>query len=159
MNAQHRNSDINKTTNFDHYPDWLSRFITVYEQLATDNLELINTIYAEKIHFQDPMHELNGIDALHRYFDGLYKNLSYCNFKIQHVIHNAEQAAVYWEMTYQHKKLNKGKEVKINGSSHLVSDHHKIISHRDYLDLGAMLYEQLPVLGKLISWIKTRAAN
>jgi hypothetical protein len=33
----------------------------------------------------------------------------------------------------------------------------KVIYHRDYLDLGSMLYEQLPFIGKLISWLKVKA--
>jgi hypothetical protein len=62
-------------------------------------------------------------------------------------------------MSYQHVKLNKGKVVTIVGTSHIKGENDKVIYHRDYLDLGAMLYEQLPVLGKFILWIKKQAAK
>ncbi|MEL0629855.1 nuclear transport factor 2 family protein [Psychromonas aquatilis] len=155
MSQQHTLNQPNTS----QLPDWLANFIRVYEKLGTDNLSLLNSIYDSDIHFQDPMHELQGIDALGKYFDSLYTNLSYCHFKIDNVIHDDQQAALYWTMAYQHNKLNHGKEVIIEGSSKLISNGEKVISHRDYLDLGAMLYEQIPVIGKLITCIKARASK
>jgi hypothetical protein len=32
----------------------------------------------------------------------------------------------------------------------------KIIFHRDYFDAGAMLYEQIPLLGRVIKWVKQK---
>ncbi len=32
----------------------------------------------------------------------------------------------------------------------------KVYRHRDYFDAGAMLYEHLPVLGRVVSWLKRR---
>jgi hypothetical protein len=141
------------------HSQWLSEFVSVYQKLSTDNLNLINSIYDPEIHFVDPMHELHGRSKLLNYFEGLYQNLNYCRFTIDNVIQQNEQAAIYWEMTYQHKTLNKGKMVTVRGSSHLKSKNGKVIYHRDYLDLGAMLYEQLPLIGQFISWIKNKASK
>jgi hypothetical protein len=47
----------------------------------------------------------------------------------------------------------------VQGSSHLKGVGDKVVYHRDYLDLGAMLYEQLPLLGRVIRSLKNRAAN
>jgi len=32
----------------------------------------------------------------------------------------------------------------------------KVYRHRDYFDAGAMLYEHLPVVGRVVSWLKRR---
>jgi limonene-1,2-epoxide hydrolase len=141
------------------HSDWLNEFVSVYQHLSTDNLGLIDSIYDPEIHFVDPMHELHGRTQLLNYFEGLYKNLNYCRFVIDNVIQQADEAAIYWEMTYQHRTLNKGKMVTVRGSSHLKAENGKIIYHRDYLDLGAMLYEQLPLIGQFISWIKNKASK
>ncbi|GHE81380.1 nuclear transport factor 2 family protein [Thalassotalea profundi] len=138
---------------------WLKDFIDVYQTLSTKNLGLLETIYHKEVTFIDPIHQIEGLDNLHRYFQHLYENLSSCDFVIEHVISQEKEAAIYWQMSYQHPKLNKGKIVEVQGSSHIKSQEDKIIYHRDYLDLGAMLYEQLPVFGQLTKWIKTRAAN
>jgi hypothetical protein len=140
-------------------PLWLSNFVKIYQTLSTDNLELLATIYHREVTFIDPIHELKGFDNLFQYFQDLYENLVSCDFVISNVIAQEDQAAIYWTMSYQHPKLNKGNVINVTGSSHIKGHEDKVIYHRDYLDLGSMLYEQLPVLGKLIKLIKNKAAN
>ncbi len=140
-------------------PIWLSNFVSVYQSLATDNLELLATIYHSDITFIDPLHQVQGFDNLFQYFKRLYENLKTCDFVIDKIISDSNEAAIYWTMTYQHNKLNKGEVVTVSGSSHLQGKEDKVIFHRDYLDLGAMLYEQIPLFGKLTKWIKVKAAN
>ena len=142
-----------------HLPLWLSNFVNVYQQLSTDNLSLLTSIYHPNVTFVDPIHQVEGIDELHHYFEKLYQNLSSCQFEIDDIVYDGEQAAIYWCMTYQHTRLNKGKVVSVVGNSHLKVYEDKVIYHRDHLDLGAMLYEQLPVVGKLIKWLKAKAAQ
>ncbi len=140
-------------------PLWLSNFVKIYQTLSTDNLELLETIYHNEVTFIDPIHELKGFDNLFQYFQDLYENLVSCDFVISNVIAQEDQAAIYWTMSYQHPKLNKGNVINVTGSSYIKGHEDKVIYHRDYLDLGSMLYEQLPVLGKLIKLIKNKAAN
>lgn len=141
------------------WPKWLERFVDTYQKLGTDNLSLLSSIYHEDIVFVDPLHQVEGLSNLHKYFKGLYTNLSQCDFVIHDVIVNGEQAAIYWEMAYKHPKLGRGKEVVVSGTSRIVGQNNKVIYHRDYLDVGAMLYEQLPVIGRVIKWIKNKAAS
>ena len=150
------NSSLDKTAEM---PLWLSNFVKVYQTLSTDNLDLLSNIYHKDIVFIDPLHELKGFENLFVYFQSLYENLTSCEFVINNVIAEEEQAAIYWTMSYQHPKLNGGDVVKVTGSSNIKGHEDKVIYHRDYLDLGAMLYEQLPVLNKLIRFIKKKAAN
>ncbi len=140
-------------------PLWLSNFVKIYQTLSTNNLELLETIYHNEVTFIDPIHELKGFDNLFQYFQDLYENLISCEFVISNVIAQEDQAAIYWTMSYQHPKLNKGNVINVTGSSYIKGHEDKVIYHRDYLDLGSMLYEQLPVLGKLIKLIKNKAAN
>lgn len=140
-------------------PQWLINFVIVYKKLSKGNLKLLSAIYHEKVTFIDPIHHVEGFDDLYAYFKNLYQNLSSCEFVIEDVIWQDSQASIFWTMTYQHPKLNKGKPVTVLGTSHIKGEDDKVIYHRDYLDLGAMLYEQLPVLGKLTKWIKIKAAK
>jgi len=153
INTEHTKTDVFAKS------DWLTNFINVYHQLSTDNLQLLNGIYHAKVDFIDPIHEIHGFDALSHYFDGLYQNVSYCQFNVHHVVETELEAAIYWTMIYQHKQLNGGEKITVTGSSHLKAFEGKVIYHRDYIDLGEMLYENIPLLGRLIIWIKKRAAN
>ncbi|WDE08368.1 nuclear transport factor 2 family protein [Thalassomonas viridans] len=140
-------------------PLWLDKFITTYQSLDADNLELLAELYHQDIIFRDPMHTITGIDALSAYFEALYQNIFYCHFRITQVLKNGEQAAVYWQMEYAHKRLNKGRKITVEGHSLLMGKEDKVICHRDYLDLGQMVYEHIPVLGRIILWLKARAGR
>lgn len=138
---------------------WLVKFVDIYQQLSIDNLQLLNEVYHRDIIFIDPLHQLSGIEQFNHYFKQLYQNLNYCNFYIEHVLVDGEEATIYWQMNYQHPRLNSGKVVSVQGSSHLKGVEDKVIYHRDYLDLGAMLYEQLPLFGRIIRWFKKKAVS
>ena len=140
-------------------PQWLVNFTENYSQLSTDNLELLENIYHKNVVFIDPLHELHGFENLQHYFYGLYENITSCQFTIEHIFNKNNEAAIYWKMSYQHPKLNSGRLVFVQGHSYIKGEEDKVIYHRDYLDAGAMLYEQLPVIGKLIQWIKAKAAK
>ncbi|MDP2562155.1 nuclear transport factor 2 family protein [Psychrobium sp. 1_MG-2023] len=141
------------------WPFWLKNFIDVYQVLSTDNLELLGSIYHKDVTFLDPIHQVNGLDNLQQYFSNLYQNLSQCDFLITDAIVDGDQAALYWQMTYTHRSLNGGREVVVTGTSRIKGKNNKVIHHQDYLDVGAMLYEQLPVIGRVIQWIKAKAVK
>ncbi|WP_438467432.1 nuclear transport factor 2 family protein [Marinomonas sp. PE14-40] len=138
---------------------WLDNFITTYSKLGINNLHLLKEIYHQDVQFVDPMHQLKGLDTLLNYFDELYTQVSHCQFVVEEVLEADSEAAIYWTMTFCHKKLNKQQPIKVQGHSHIKSQDDKVIFHRDYLDLGAMLYEQIPLLGALIKSIKFRASQ
>ncbi|MBA6225923.1 nuclear transport factor 2 family protein [Colwellia sp. MB02u-18] len=156
------NKNVTQAAKFSAQPQdavWLAKFIDTYQKLSTDNLQLLADVYHQDIVFIDPMHQLTGFKQLEKYFKQLYQKLSYCEFTIEHVIAHDSEAAIYWQMSYQHPRLNSGDIVTVQGSSHLKGVGDKVVYHRDYLDLGAMLYEQLPLLGRIIRSLKNRAAN
>ena len=152
-----QNNAVQET--FSSQPFWLTNFVEGYQALSTDNLDILASIYHEDVTFIDPVHQVEGFNNLYSYFKSLYENLSQCDFVINNIVANDSEAAIYWNMTYVHTKLNHGKAVTVTGSSHIKGYDNKVIYHRDYLDLGVMLYEQIPVLGRLIKWVKAKAAS
>lgn len=146
----HANQEHNNNT------AWLDNFTQIYQRLDKDNLHLLNTLYHQKIAFQDPIHKVNGLDAFTTYFKNLYSNIKSCKFIIDHTLQNDNEAAVYWRMHYQHPQLNFGNIITVSGHSHIKEQGGKIIYHRDYLDAGAMIYEHIPVFGRAIRWLKKR---
>ncbi|CCQ10896.1 FIG002994: Putative transcriptional regulator [Pseudoalteromonas luteoviolacea B = ATCC 29581] len=137
----------------------VANFIDKYNQLSSLNLALLEEIYHENVEFQDPLHAISGIEQLKVYFESLYANLQYAKFELQASFVDGDNAFIYWQMTYQHSKLNSGKATSVDGHSHLVFCGDKVVRHRDYLDLGAMLYEQIPVLGWAVKKLKKRAGQ
>ncbi|WP_038181772.1 nuclear transport factor 2 family protein [Vibrio rhizosphaerae] len=125
-----------------------------YAQLNKHNLNTLHDIYHDEIVFEDAAHRMKGLSALSDYFTNLYQNVERCNFTI-HEQHPTDNGGfLTWTMHLQHPKLDRGQLVNVQGISHLRFQDNKVIYQRDYFDLGEMLYEQLPLLGRVIRWIK-----
>lgn len=135
----------------------LARFIGLYQQLDKQQLHRLPEVYAEQVVFTDPAHRIEGLAALGDYFAALYQRLAYCRFIITSQQQQGSQAWLGWTMTFSHPRLRGGEPVTVEGATHLEFDEAgKVCQHRDYFDLGAMLYEQLPLLGPVVRTIKMR---
>lgn len=130
--------------------------MSTYLQLDKTNLELLDRIYREDIEFSDPLHRIKGLPALKDYFAYMYDNVIDIGFDYQSQIATESEASIQWIMSFTHKKLNRAKPISVHGSSHIRYDE-KVYYHRDYFDAGQMLYEHIPLVGRLISFVKKRA--
>lgn len=141
----------------ERHPSPVYRFYQVYNQLHRDNLALLDELYEEDVIFEDPIHRLQSLQALRDYFTRLYSNVQHCHFEFQQACVSEHHAYTTWVMHVQHPKLNGGRRYKVEGTS-FIQFEEKIALHRDFLDGGQLLYEKLPVLGKLLQYVKQRAA-
>jgi len=142
-----------------HLPerDWVDAFVDSYNNLDQASLGKLQDIYDKEVQFIDPMHDVKGLEALHQYFHHMYENLLGCEFIISDCIRQGDDAAIYWTMRVHHKAINKGEAVVVDGHSLLKQKDGLIYYHRDYFDLGQLIYENLPVLGSVVRWIKARS--
>jgi hypothetical protein len=60
--------------------DFLRRFAQVFASVDKHNLHLLDGLYSQDISFTDPLHEVHGLPALHRYFAELYDNVTQLRF-------------------------------------------------------------------------------
>ena len=134
----------------------VDKFVEIYQQLDSTNLDLLSDIYCDNIQFIDPMHEINGIVELRRYFANLYSNVKHCQFDISDSFNSGNNAFVYWTMHYAHPRLSSGKTISVEGHSKLTFENDKIIKHRDYFNVGELLYKHIPLLGSVIKLIDKR---
>ncbi|MEE3169032.1 MAG: nuclear transport factor 2 family protein [Pseudomonadota bacterium] len=138
-------------------PATLEDFRALFNKLDKGNLDKLADLYSEDIRFQDPLGTVNGLDELTRYFAGAYANVVDCRFEFGEALVQGESAALPWVMHLRHKRIRKGREVQVQGISHLRIRDGRVYYHRDYFDAGEMLYENLPVIGGVIRWIKGQA--
>jgi hypothetical protein len=136
--------------------DFLRHFARQFAQLDKDNLHRLGELYADEVHFTDPLHDVQGLGQLRSYFAGLYANVIELRFDFHGFDQTGEgEGYLRWVMSYRHPRLGGGQLIHVDGCSHLLW-HDKVYRHRDYFDAGALLYEHLPVLGRAISWLKRR---
>ncbi|MBV7296583.1 nuclear transport factor 2 family protein [Enterovibrio paralichthyis] len=134
----------------------LEKFLDVYRSLRKDNLHSLDTIYAKNVVFEDPAHRIEGYDNLARYFETMYTNVTDCRFDIHDHVINGDVAFISWTMRLSHPKLAGGSERAVEGCTRLELKEGRVVKHRDYFDLGEMLYEALPVVGPAVRMIKKR---
>ena len=51
---------------------------------------------------------------------------------------------------------NQSRPISVNGVSLLTLKDDRVVYHRDYYDMGEMVYEHVPVLKRVIHYIKKR---
>lgn len=132
----------------------IEKFHNLYKSLSLDSIPRIDSLYSPKMVFIDPVHRIEDRNLFKDYLINLLEPLNYCNFEIHSFINDGENSSAFWTMKFSHKSFYNAKEIQVNGSSQLKWEGDQIIFHRDYFDLGQMLYEKIPLLGRLIVWIK-----
>ncbi|VXB57207.1 Transcriptional regulator [Pseudomonas sp. 8AS] len=138
--------------------DFLRQFAERFASLDASNLDRLRELYSDDILFRDPLHEVHGLPAVRGYFGELYANVSGLRFDFYGFDQSAEgEGYLRWTMSYRHPRLRGGALIRVEGCSHL-RWRDKVYQHRDYFDAGALLYEHLPILGRVIAWLKGRLA-
>lgn len=149
-------------------PEIVQQFAAMYQTLHKDNLHLLQSVYSDDVVFIDALHEVKGLPALESYFAAMYGNLISSSIKINDVQSSpqsdingeTEEGSAYlsWVMKYSHPQLAGGKMITLDGVT-FIRFTDKITYHRDYADMGQMLYEHIPGLGSVIRLIKRRAVS
>ena len=126
--------------------------------------EVCREFYSEDAVFVDPFGKIEGIENITAHYLNLYENVEEIRFDPLNTIiqkddddFSSYQEIFEWRMTLVHKRLDSGKPVVLEGISFFRYENGKAVYHRDYFDLGAMLYEKVPVIGSLVRWVKDRS--
>lgn len=129
-----------------------------YQDMTLERLEQLPQFYDSHVSFTDPVQQVQGLEQLMRYFHHSLENVHYCRFVFLHELASSQQAYLGWQMQFAHPKLHNGNEINLPGVSHLTfnCDGSRILTHTDHYDMGAMLYEHLPVLGWLTGKVRQR---
>tara|TARA_R110002012_G_scaffold9170_2_gene42101 strand:- start:93 stop:524 length:432 start_codon:yes stop_codon:yes gene_type:complete len=140
-------------------PEALEAFCAFFRKLDSSCTHKLYQVYTDDIIFSDPLHFIEGRAGVEHYFSAMYANVEQCQFTYHTQQLQDRQAFVTWTMTFRHPRLAGGKPINVEGCSSLVfADDGRVKKHRDYFDAGAMLYEHLPLMGRLIRWLKRRLA-
>lgn len=138
-------------------------FTTYYRNFSQHSLDELAGFYDPVIVFADPIHQITGLDNVERYFAAMCDNLSDCRFEFIGETIDDKSAWFKWVMYYQHPRLKNGAPLQLTGASYIQfseTDHgFRITHHEDFYDVGAMLYEHVPVLGTGIRWIKRQLSE
>jgi hypothetical protein len=133
------------------------KIIYFFENLTKEKLHLVTEFYHPQVKFIDPVGTLDSAEKIKRYYEGMYKNVNKIKFDFSEFHESGKTVVAVWTMTLETDKLNSGDPIKVDGNSVITfDDEGKAIYHRDYFDMGAFVYEHIPMLGFVVKKIKNR---
>lgn len=138
--------------------DIIDQLQDTYNRLNRDTIDngLLEAIYDTDIEFIDPLHHIHTLDALKRYFKGMYQNVTDIEFEFKTSVNDGQTAFVHWDMTFVHPKLNKGFAIVVPGTSMITHRDGKITRHQDFFDSTHLIFDHIPVLNRVLSFLKNR---
>lgn len=135
-------------------PDKIKYFFT---HLDKTKLHLVDEFYHPDVDFTDPVEHLKGPSKIKAYYGQMYENVKTVRFDFHALYESGSTVVAIWKMTLETDKLNGGRPLSVDGNSVITfAENGQAIYHRDYFDMGAFLYENIPGLGFIIRQIKNR---
>jgi limonene-1,2-epoxide hydrolase len=135
-------------------PPPIRLFKRVFARLTPDAVMPLADLYAPDIVFEDPLHRMEGLSALDAYFTRLNARVESAEFVFGTQVVADGSASLTWTMTVRTRRPRQ--TIVVPGVS-VLRFGEKVISQRDYFDVGAMLYERLPVFGWVLRRVKRLA--
>lgn len=135
----------------------IEKFKYYFTQMDFDNSSVLDEIYSNNIVFVDPIHEISGLETLKKYFNSLNNNLIEGSFLFTDESTVDNKTYLSWEMNLKLKRPRQN--VKATGISMLTIEEEKIVKQRDFFDAGEMFYENIPILGTIIRFLKKKIAT
>lgn len=151
MDTQPASSPLKSTFNIKDFKEF-------YNIFNSETPAQLPRFYHPAVTFKDPIHELKGIAALTDYFASFCNANTQYRFEFINEVITHDQAFFQWRMYYSHPRLANGKPLQLNGGS-LIKFNTQIIYHEDFYDMGAMIYQHIPVLGWAVKKINARIAE
>lgn len=110
-------------------------------------------LYAEDVHFQDPLQERHGLDDFIAAQEGLIRRCDDVRWVARALAIEADIAFLEWEMGLRIKGL----EFTYEGTTRLTfNSEGKVSDHRDYFDFVGPTFAPIPVLGGVVRWLYRR---
>ena len=135
----------------------ITRYCAVLSDLTPDRLSELARLCAQDFRFKDPFNDTVGRDAYLAVLAKMFEDVESHSFRVLGRADGGEACYLRW--SFQARLRKSGIRLDIEGMSEItVDDHGLIASHVDFWDAGRGVYERLPLLRGLISWIRRRAA-
>ena len=137
----------------------LKKLIDYFQALSPASVAEMDSVYTQDAYFRDPFNEVTGIAPIKHIFSEMFVRLHDPRFVITETIAQENGAILIWDFDFRIKSLKPNLTRRIHGLSHVrFAADGRVNYHRDYWDAAGELYEQFPVIGGVLRWLKKRNA-
>jgi hypothetical protein len=133
---------------------------TFFKNLSSSTMNLVDEFYEPSAILRDPVGELKGSDKIKAYYKHQYSAVTSIRWTTENLFVKGSETVMFWTMHLATPNLNGGKEFSVPGVSRFVfSPNGKVQRHEDFFDMGAFVYEKVPVLRNVIGYIKNQLSK
>jgi hypothetical protein len=124
------------------------RIVEVFNGLNQETMDILHGFYHPDVHFIDPLGEIHGRADIRKYYENMYHTVQEIRFDFTDEVVTGDTHVAVWTMHLKAAGLNGGKPVVLDGNSVIkFGEDDLVVYHRDYFDMGAFVYQHVPVLG------------
>ncbi len=126
--------------------------VAYFETLTPQSLERLGDFYAPDARFKDPFNDVQGVAAIRRIFEHMYRQVDAPRFVVTDRLVEGDRAMLVWTFHF----VQRGGPQVIRGATHLrFANDGKVLNHRDYWDAAEELYMTLAGIGWLMRWLRS----
>ena len=137
----------------------IDKFSAAYAELTAEKIAHFPDLYADDVVFMDPVQQIYSVQDLQVYFFRIIEQTYYHRVKVIRAFSSDNDVFILWELSYAHANLEQGDDIPVEGASHLRLEGERIIFQRNYYDMGAMLYEHIPLISRVVHYMKGKIAG
>lgn len=132
------------------------RYADAYEALTPDTIDALCALVAPNVRFRDPFSDFAGRDRLAGVFRHMFEGLSDPAFIVTDIAIGSQAAYLRWYFTFAYR----GRLFRIDGMSEVhFGDDGLVTDHCDHWDSGSQVYLHMPLLGRIVAFIRRRLAG
>ena len=128
----------------------------IFNELRATNTEILDDFYDLSVIFEDPVGKISGLSSMKAYYKNMYKEVEEIRFDFKNIAKGGNIYFFSWNMWLKTPNLNKGEKFVVQGVSEIHFANNLVTYHRDYFDMGEMVYERIPIFGWVTKKIKNR---
>ncbi|RZU99180.1 nuclear transport factor 2 family protein [Spiribacter vilamensis] len=136
----------------------LERYGEFFAGMQPADLDRLDDVFVDNARFRDPFNDVEGIAAIRAVFEHMYANCAEARFEVLESVGEDDIGYLRWRFHFRLKR-DKAARRPVDGVSRIVlADDGRVREHVDYWDAAGELYEQFPVIGGLMRWLRSRLA-
>jgi hypothetical protein len=134
----------------------LQPFVRMFSDLSPTAVSAnINEVYAEQLYFHDTFHTFYTRDEVRQYFLNMGAKAVTKVTPLDYA-ENGDTVWLRWQMSTKFDVLWKKLDITTVGMTHLrFNEAGLIVMHQDYWDGVEGFYAHLPLLGGLVTWVRS----
>ena len=133
----------------------LADYAARIEALTPDTLAELPALFTPEVHFVDPFNDVHGTDALLHVMRHMYEACAEARFEVHERALSGNIGLLHWSFHYRLRRFQPQRLRRIDGMSRVVfTVDGRISEHVDHWDAARQVYEEVPLLGRLLAGLR-----